>query len=128
MFPSPERFPHFPKLKDKRNTQVELHNTKHNNNTRRTLNLYLSRQQRITQCVLCTEFACYTIKLTHVIPLYAFPISCSLLLPHLRVSTTIYSQVCELQGSPMISYFSGHSGTLSPPWSPWSQQLGEHSS
>jgi len=47
---------------------------------------------------------------------------------HLRVSTTIYSQVCELQGSPMISYFSGHSGALSPPWSPWSQQLREHSS
>jgi hypothetical protein len=31
-----------------------------------------------------------------------------------RASTTIYSQVCELQGSPMISYFSGHSGALSP--------------
>jgi hypothetical protein len=34
---------------------------------------------------------------------------------HLRVSTTISSQVCELQGSPMFSYFSRHSGTLSPP-------------
>jgi len=33
---------------------------------------------------------------------------------HLRVSTTIYSQICEMQGSPMISYFSGHSGALSP--------------
>jgi len=28
----------------------------------------------------------------------------------------------------MISYFSGHSGALSPPCSPWSQQLGEHPS
>ena len=27
----------------------------------------------------------------------------------------IYRQTCELQGSPMISYFSGHSGALSPP-------------
>jgi len=46
----------------------------------------------------------------------------------LRASTTIYSQVCELQGSPMIFYFLGHSGVLSPPCSPWSQQLGEHPS
>ena len=55
-------------------------------------------------------------------------LSRALYLPHLRASTTIYSQVCELQGSPMIFYFSGYSGTFFPPWSPWSQQLGEHSS
>jgi len=55
-------------------------------------------------------------------------LSRALYLPHLRASTTIYSQVCELQGSPMISYFLGHSVALSPLWSPWSQQLGEHSS
>jgi hypothetical protein len=78
--------------------------------------------------VLCTEFACYTIKLTHVISSLCIPyLVCSLCL-HLRASTTIYSQVCELQGTPMIFYFSEHSGALSPPCSPWSQQLGEHPS
>jgi len=59
-------------------------------------------------------------------PLYAFHISYALLFSHLRASITIYSQVCDPQGSPIISYFSGHSGALSPPCSPWSQQLGEH--
>jgi hypothetical protein len=37
------------------------------------------------------------------------------MLLNVRASTTIYNQVCELQGTLMIFYFSGHSGALSPP-------------
>ena len=128
MFPSPERFPHFPKLEDKRNTQVDW-TTQSTPRIQEELSTFIYLVNKGLHNVCYAQNSHATQSTLHTIfPLYAFPISYALYALYLKASTTIYSQVCKLQGSPMISYFSGHSGAFSPPYSPWSQQLGEHPS
>jgi hypothetical protein len=115
----------FSRYVDKQNTQVDC-TTQSTPRIQEELStfIYLVNKGLHNVCYAQNLHATQS-NLHTLFPLYAFPISYAL---HLRASTNIYSQVCELQGSPMIFYFSGHSGALSPPCSPRSQQLGEHPS
>jgi hypothetical protein len=61
-------------------------------NTSQPLFISSTKDCTIRVCVLCTEIACYTTKALQ----------------------PIYRQICELQGSPMISYFSGYNGHFLP--------------
>ena len=108
MFPSPEKFLHFPKLKDKRNTQVDCTTQSTPSIQLEELStfIYLVNKGLHNMCYAQNSHATQP-SLHTLFPLYA-----SYLQP--RAATTIYSQVCELQGIPII-LFLGHSETLSSP-------------